>query len=163
MKLKQSSAGFTLVELITVILILGILAATALPKFMDVTEQAHDAAIDGATGGLGSAVALVHAQWVANGTVGADLDGVRNFGNDDVNVNASGWPLNTSNGSATLTCEEVWTGVMQNPPSISTTTATDYTTASAGAAGLCTYTYNPNNQSDTITYNSVNGDVRNSL
>ena len=38
--------GFTIIELVVVILLLGILAATALPRFMDVTDEAHDAVVE---------------------------------------------------------------------------------------------------------------------
>ncbi len=57
----NSKSGFTLVELVIVIVVLGILAAVAIPKFLDFTTDAEKAACQGALGGSRSAIASFYA------------------------------------------------------------------------------------------------------
>jgi MSHA pilin protein MshA len=58
--MKQQS-GFTLIELVIVIVILGLLAATALPRFSNLTQSARVASLNGVAGSLRSAASIAHA------------------------------------------------------------------------------------------------------
>ena len=65
----RRQAGFTLIELVMVIVVLGILAAVAIPKFIDLTSNAQTAAINGIAGSLSAANSNNYASCSALGNV----------------------------------------------------------------------------------------------
>lgn len=60
-------SGFTLIELIMVIVILGILAATAAPKFSNLHQEAEGSALKAIRGAMESSVSMAHGIWLAQG------------------------------------------------------------------------------------------------
>lgn len=97
---NKTQQGFTLIELVMVIVILGILAATALPRFVNLGGDARVAAINGLAGGVRSAVTIVQARYAATGNAASTevlLQG--QAAGSGVEVAAgSGLPVSTANG-----------------------------------------------------------------
>ncbi|HYA20079.1 MAG TPA: type II secretion system protein [Burkholderiales bacterium] len=125
---KQPS-GFTLIELVVVIVILGILAAVALPRFISISTDARMAKMKGLAGSLSSGGSLAHAvQLVASVS-------------SNVSITMEGAAVTMSNGYPTADAAGIGTAARVDTTSFNVTGSNPYTVAPDTGHSSCTVTY----------------------
>ena len=161
----KKQTGFTLIELVIVIVILGFLAVTALPKMIDLTDQAKKGNIQGMAGGFGSAVSLIRTQWegearpTVTGKNVINYDGVQLLLTTETSAGIRpGYVVDTYVSGATGTkdtlqttfgveqCINIWNNIFQQPPTIGSDLVnlddnTDYYAKLANNPGVDTTCY----------------------
>lgn len=113
----KKNAGFTLIELVIVIVILGILAVIATPKFIDLSADANTAATKGVAGALSSASAANYAARKANSTKGVSVANCT----DVSNALAGGLPTGYTITAASVAVDASVTCTLSGPGSTSAT------------------------------------------
>ncbi len=153
----KKQAGFTLIELVIVIIILGILAATAVPKFINLQSDARASALDGVKGALEGAASIVYSKAAIDGLDKIDSTTL-NSPNGDIAI-VYGYPSTTSVALSTAANLDSTDWIINGSAGALGSSATIYSKGTvSGSTATCQVTYTLANTSDarpTITVDAT--------
>lgn len=170
---KSTSMGFTLVELIIVIVILGILAVTAAPRFVNLTDDADLATMKTFAANLQKSVNDANLRWQISGSPGR-IQNLSGFSDNTLDMNTNGWPIGLDKGSANdnvgrgdAGCTALWNYLLVDAPSANLDSSGPFQSYRHTDTKSCSFVYRGSGDTEArataklgVLYNSVNGSVR---
>ncbi len=122
--LKQK--GFTLIELVIVIVILGILAVTAAPRFLNLSNDAHKAAVAGAKAAFEQGISFAHAAWLVETDGAQAATNLSGYADGTLDTNELGYPVGIDKnedrlmpyniGKHDVACAMIWNTILNSQP-----------------------------------------------
>lgn len=170
---SRSKNGFTLIELIIVIVILGILAVVAAPRFINLTDDADTAVVTTIAANFEKAVKDANIRWQMSGSPGR-IQNMAGFSDGTLDMSTNGWPLGLDKGNGTdnvgqgnAGCHALWNYLLIDGPRANLDTSEDFQSyRHTGGGTSCSFIYRGNGDTADrasaklgVLYNSVNGDV----
>ncbi|TQV72790.1 prepilin-type N-terminal cleavage/methylation domain-containing protein [Aliikangiella marina] len=147
---KQSINGYTLIELIVVVVVLSVLLIAIIPKFLSLQDDAELATIESTAGSFRSAVKLVQISLRAQG-FSTRTQNLPNFGAGNIDTNNIGFPIgidkgngNENIGRGNAGCVGVWNGILRDAYSVATNSSVDFQSYRHTGNRVCSYVYRAN-------------------
>ncbi|WOT06538.1 type II secretion system protein [Shewanella youngdeokensis] len=131
MLVSLKSKGFTLIELVVVIIILGILAVVATPLFLDFRRDAEISRVNAIAAAYQQAITFSHTRWQIHGS-NSSMNDLPGYAGGELDINNFGYPLGidkgnpmgqpTNIGQGEQGCVDLWNTLQDDPASVSLST-----------------------------------------